>query len=191
MAAGKKKKKALAAPKVNATSASALKRTSGVGSEARTSGDSPQPSVSKRKADELSNSDCPSEPASRRPASGHLFDDGPEAQGTTGEIAAQSSRQLGPTEGGLAYATVVAGVASPQQPSGQHKSTTKGAVLTEPAASSEAAASLSKTCPDRCVACLMAPLHTPKWPLTVSPPQLSGKTRPSSTSQESRTRAAS
>ena len=36
-----------------------------------------------------------------------------------GELAAQSSRQLGPTEGGLAYATVVAGVANPQQPMGQ------------------------------------------------------------------------
>ena len=69
-----------------------------------------------------------------------MFDDGPEAQGTTGELAAQSSRQLGPTESGLAYATVVAGVASPQQPSGPHKSTAKGTVPTEPAASSEAAA---------------------------------------------------
>ena len=57
-----------------------------------------------------------------------------------GEVAAQSSRQLGPTEGGLAYAMVVAGVASLQQPSGPHKSPAKGSVRTEPAASSEAAA---------------------------------------------------
>ena len=79
MAAGKKKK-ALTAPKVKATSASALERPSGVGGEAWTSRCSPQPSVSKRKAYELSNSDCLSEPASRRPAPGHLFDDGPRAQ---------------------------------------------------------------------------------------------------------------
>jgi hypothetical protein len=72
MAAGKKKK-ALAASK--ATSTAALERPSG---EARTSRDT----LCKRKAEELSSSDC------RRPAPGHLFDDGPEAQGTTGELAA-------------------------------------------------------------------------------------------------------
>jgi hypothetical protein len=44
-----------------------------------------------------------------------------------------------PTEGGLAYAMVVAGVASLQQPSGNHKSTAKVSVPTEPAASPEAA----------------------------------------------------
>jgi hypothetical protein len=128
MAAGKKRK-ALAASK--ATSTAALERPGG---EARTSRDT----LSKRKAEELSSSDCPSESASRRPAPGHLFDDGPEAQGTTGELAALGSRQLGPTEGGLAYATVVAGVASPQQPSGPHKSIAKGADHSTPAASSEA-----------------------------------------------------
>jgi hypothetical protein len=128
MAAGKKRK-ALAASK--ATSAAALERPVG---EAWTTRDS----LSKRKAEELSSSDCPSEPASRRPAPGHLFDDGPEAQGTTGELAALSSRQLGPTVGGLVYAAVAVGVASPQQPSGPHKSTAKGAYHSAPAASSEA-----------------------------------------------------
>lgn len=76
VAAGKKKK-ALAASKANATSASALVRNSGVPSEALTSRDSPQFHVSKRKAEELSSSDCPSEPASPRPASEQLFGDGP------------------------------------------------------------------------------------------------------------------
>ena len=57
-----------------------------------------------------------------------------------GELVAQSGWQLSPTEGGLAYATVVARVASPQQPSGPHKSTANGTVPNEPAASFEAAA---------------------------------------------------
>jgi hypothetical protein len=65
VAAGKKKK-ALAASEANATSASALKRHSGVGSEALNSRDSLQLHVSKGKAKELFRSDCPSEPASRR-----------------------------------------------------------------------------------------------------------------------------
>ena len=138
MAAGKKKK-TLAATKTSTTSASALERPSGAGGEARTSRDPPQLQVSKRKAEELSSSDCLSQPASRRPAPGHLFVDAPEAQGTTGELAAQSSRQLGPIEGGLAYATVVAGVASLQQPSGPHKSAVKGSDHSAPAASPEAA----------------------------------------------------
>ena len=68
-----------------------------------------------------------------------MFDDGPEGHGTTDELAAQSCRQLGPTEGGLAYATVVAGVASLQHPIGPHRSTAKSSVPTEPAASSEVA----------------------------------------------------
>ena len=62
-----KKKKALAASKAKATSASAHESNSGVGSEALTSPDSPQFHVSKRKAEELSSSDCPSEPASQPP----------------------------------------------------------------------------------------------------------------------------
>ena len=57
-----------------------------------------------------------------------------------GEIPSQSSRQLDPTEGRLAYVTVVAGIASPQQPSGSHTSTAKGTVPTVHAVSSEAAA---------------------------------------------------
>jgi hypothetical protein len=59
------KKKALVASNANAVNASALERPSGFGGEARTSRDSPRLHVSKRKAEELSRPDCPSEPASR------------------------------------------------------------------------------------------------------------------------------
>ena len=128
------KKKALLATTPNA-SASALVHPGGL----RKPLDSVQSNVCKRKADELSNQDCMTEPASRRPAPGHLFEDGPEAQGTTGELAAQSSRQIGSAEGRLAYATVVAGVASLQMPNGSHKSSANGLTPAEPAASPETA----------------------------------------------------
>ena len=95
--------------------------------------------MSKRKAEELSSSDCPPEPASRSTVLGHLFLDILEALGNTGELAAQGSPQLGPTEGGLAYATVVAGVASLQQLIGPHKSAAKGSDPSAPVASPEAA----------------------------------------------------
>jgi len=133
------KMKALAATTPNTTSVSALGHSGGAGGETRTSLDTVQPNVSKRIAEELLSSDCTSEPASGRPAPGHLFDGGPEVHGTTGELAAQSGRQLGPTEGRLAYATVVAGVASLQKPSWPHKSTANGSVPTEPAASPQTA----------------------------------------------------
>jgi hypothetical protein len=80
-----------------------------------------------------------SQPASRRPAPGNPFVDGLEAQGTTGELAAQSSRQLGLTEGGLPYAAVIVGYAGQQQPSGTRKPPAMGSDYSEPAASSEAA----------------------------------------------------
>jgi hypothetical protein len=86
-----KKKKALAEIKTSITSASALERLSGAGGEARTSRDFPPLQVSTRKAKEFSSSDC------HLPEPGNLFVDGSEAQGTTGELASQSSRQLGPT----------------------------------------------------------------------------------------------
>jgi len=60
-------------------------------------------------------------------------------QGTTGELAAHSSRQLGSAESRLAYATVVAGVASLQKPSGPHKSSANGSVPAEPVTTSETA----------------------------------------------------
>lgn len=93
-----------------------------------------QLNVSQRKAEGISSSDCSSKPAGRRPAPVHLFDDRPEVQGTTGEIAAQSRWQLRPTKGGLAYAAVVAWVASLQWSSGPNKSPVKGSDHTESAA---------------------------------------------------------
>jgi hypothetical protein len=89
--AAAKKKKAISATPPNA-SASALVHPDGAGGGVRALLDSVQPNVCKRKAEELSSQDCTTEPATRRPAPGHLFEDGTEAQGTTGELAAQSSR---------------------------------------------------------------------------------------------------
>ena len=93
-----KKKRALVVTKLSATSASALQRPSGAGGETHISHDPTQLLVTKRKAEAISSSDCPFEAASRRPAPGHRFLQGPEAQGTTAEPAAQSSRQLGPNK---------------------------------------------------------------------------------------------
>jgi hypothetical protein len=126
--AAAKKKKALAANTNNA-SASALVHSGGAGDEARPSLDSVQPNVFKRKAEELSNLDYTTAPA-RRPAPEHLFEDGPEVQ---------SSQQNGSANGRLAYATVVARVASLQKPSGPHKSTANGSVPAKLAASPETA----------------------------------------------------
>jgi len=61
--------------------------------------------VSQRRADELSSSDSLSEPTSH-PA--NLFGDRPMAQGSTGKLAAKSSRQLRPSKGGLLYDALVA-----------------------------------------------------------------------------------
>jgi hypothetical protein len=138
VAAGMKNKD-LAASKAIAMSSSALERHSGVGGEAWTSRNSSQLHVNRRKGEEISSSDCPSEPASRCPEPAHLFGDGPAALGTTDELAAESSRQLGSTEGGLAHAEVVAGCTGTQQPSGPHKPSAKGSDHTELAASSEVA----------------------------------------------------
>jgi hypothetical protein len=76
------------------------------------------------------------ESASRCPAPDQPLERTPEA---TGERADQSSRQLGAAEGRQAYATVVAGAASLQKPSGPLKSTAKGSASAEPTASLEAA----------------------------------------------------
>ena len=83
-----KKKAALAASTANATSASAIERQSGVVSADLISRLSPQLTVIKRTADELSRSDGPSEPAGRCPEPGHVFGDGPASLGSTGELAA-------------------------------------------------------------------------------------------------------
>ena len=55
------------------------------------------------------------------------------------ELAAESSQQLGSTEGRLAYAAVVAGHAALQHPSRLHKPPAKGSDHTEPTAPSKVA----------------------------------------------------
>jgi hypothetical protein len=86
----------------------------------------------KRKAKELLSSDCLSESTNRRHGPRHSFDDCSAVQDTSDERAAQSSRQLGLTEGGLAYATGAAGHAVTEQPSGTHKSQAKDSSLPQP-----------------------------------------------------------
>jgi hypothetical protein len=118
-------KKALVGSKANATSTLALECPSRVRSEGMSSHDSLQLPVSKRKVDELSSPDDLSEPSSRHPVQGNLFSEGPTAQSSTRDLAAESSRQIGPTEGGLAYA-VAARHTGPQQPNGPQKPPAKG-----------------------------------------------------------------
>jgi hypothetical protein len=129
-------RKAKAASKKKKELASTVS-TGGAVDEATTALD--QPNVCKRKAEKLSSADCTDEPASLRTATGHLFEEGPEVQGTTGELAAQKSWQLGSAEGRLAYATMVGVAASLQKPSWPHKSTANGSASAETAASPEAA----------------------------------------------------
>jgi hypothetical protein len=88
---------------------------------------------SKRKADELTDSVCSSEPASRRPAADV------ESVLTADEQAASSGRQLGPPEGAATNAAVAAGPVAPQQPGGQLKPPAKGLDSFKPADSSESA----------------------------------------------------
>jgi hypothetical protein len=89
----------------------------------------------KRKASQL-NQDRLAEPPTRIPAMV------PATAGTppiTGEPTAECSLQLGPTEGGPAYAAVVAGHAVPRVTSGPLKPVARGSDFSEPTASIEAA----------------------------------------------------
>jgi len=90
-----KKKKAFAVPKGKVTSVSAIECRSGV--------------IGNLMSFLPQTASLSFQPPPCARASVHY---GPEAQDTTGEIAAQICQQLGPTEGRLAYVTVVAGVPS-------------------------------------------------------------------------------
>jgi len=114
--------------------ASALKHQSGVGSQALSFCDSSKLPVTKKGVEELSSSDWPSEPASFRTVLRHWFGDGPVAQGSTCELGAESSRQLGSTKNGLAYAAMLARQTSPQQPNGLYKPPGMDPDHSEPAA---------------------------------------------------------
>ena len=79
----------------------------------------------KRKGNELDNSGDSSEPANRRPATGAGSKPLPANISATGEQAASSSRQPGPSGVGATYAAVLAANAAPSLPSGTLKPTAK------------------------------------------------------------------
>jgi hypothetical protein len=91
----------------------------------------------KRKASQL-NQDGVTEPATRRPAMGPAT---AVTSPTMGEQTAECSSQLGTTEGGPAYAAVVARHAVPRLTSGPLKPVANGPDSSEPAVSTEAAQS--------------------------------------------------
>ena len=93
----------------------------------------------KRKANELASSCDSMEPAIRRPAPDAGSAPLPASSLATGEQAADSSWQLGPPEGGATYAAVLAGSASPNQPSGSLKPTVMDSDKSEPTVSTESA----------------------------------------------------
>jgi hypothetical protein len=138
MVASSKKKKNVPASR-GATAIDAFKKKMNVPAPRRAATTTAQTSASKRKAAVNPTDSATDEPAFRRPAPGHLIGGEPEVRDATGEQAAQCSRQLGAAEGRLAYALVVAGVASLQMSSGPRKSTANGSASAEPATSPEAA----------------------------------------------------
>ena len=94
----------------------------------------------KRKANELASSGESFKTTNRRPAPGDGSVPLPvSASAVTGEQAAASSLQLGPPEGGVTYAAVLAGPVAPSQPNGSLKATAMGSDPSEPAVSSKTA----------------------------------------------------
>ena len=75
-----------------------------------------QYTVGKRKESQLFSLDASVEPAARCPVPRTFSGDGSVLVIAMGKNAAKCSQQLGPTEGGLAYAVVVARHAIPKQP---------------------------------------------------------------------------
>ena len=95
--------------------------------------------AAKSKANVLASSGDSIEPANRCPAPGAGSVPLPAISSFTSELAAVGSRQLGPPEGGVTHAAVLAGPVAPFQPSGSLKPTAMGSNLFEPAVSSETA----------------------------------------------------
>jgi hypothetical protein len=94
----------------------------------------------KRKANDLAFSGESSETANRRPAPSEGSAPLPaSAPAVTGEQAASCCRQLGPPEGGVMYAAVLAGAVAPFQPSGTIKPTAMDSGPSESAVSPETA----------------------------------------------------
>jgi len=103
--------------KIPTVSAGRRSTTSGSGSTA------PQQLAGKRKANELASSGDSTEPANLRPATVAGSMPLPATTAVTGEQAAASSRQPGPSGVGATYAAVLAANAAPSQPSGTLKLT--------------------------------------------------------------------
>jgi len=99
----------------------------------------PNLNTGKRKANERVNSGDTTEPANRRPAPGAGSAPLPAFTSFTGEQAASRSRQLGPPEGGVTNAAVLAGPVDPSQPSGSLKPIAMDSDISETAVSSETA----------------------------------------------------
>jgi len=95
----------------------------------------PSQHAGKRKANELASNSV--EPANRRPAPSSGSTPLPAVLSVTGELAAIGSRQLGPPEGGVTYAAVLARPITPFQPSGSLKPTAMDSDVSEPAVSSK------------------------------------------------------
>jgi len=112
--------------KVPTVSAGRRSTTSGSGSRAS------QKLAGKRKAKELASSGDSTEPANRRPATGAGSVPLPAKTIVTGEQAAASSRQPGPSGVGATYAAVLATNAAQSQSSGTLKPT---AMETDPSES--------------------------------------------------------
>jgi hypothetical protein len=112
-------RKAMAASKRRKALASGKAKPAGEAvDEVQSSHKTLQQPARKRKAAELSISDCVSEPAARRPAPSALAVEGSAADSAADELTAGTSRQPRPMDGGPAYAAVVAGRVVPCQESG-------------------------------------------------------------------------
>jgi hypothetical protein len=112
--------------------ASSKKRTLGSAGSRGTKLRPPSLNVGKRKAKELVGSGGTTEPGNRRPEPGACSAPLPAFISVTGEQAASGSRQLGPPEGGVTYAAVVAGPVAPSQPSGSLKPTPMESDMSNP-----------------------------------------------------------
>jgi hypothetical protein len=128
---------------VRSALASRKKKTAvAAGSRSTAHGGGPKASsqlAGKRKANELLSSGDSTEPVNRRPAPDTGSTLLTASLSVTGEQAAISSRQLGPSEGGATYAAVLAGDVTPQQPSGSLKPTAMESDPSESAVSTETA----------------------------------------------------
>jgi len=148
-------KKAIVVSNSITSIASFLQDQSAVESEALAFRDTSQLPLTKKEAEELPSPDWPPEPASCLPVRRHYFVDITVPQGSMGEFAAESNRQIGSAKYGFAYASMLAGQTSLQQPHGPYKPQARIQLTLN---AQPLGACCSETCMNLCVACLMAPL---------------------------------